>query len=69
MKYRRFVDSRHDRLGRPEELVNSYTSSKNPAQTADEVHWAGDGSGESWVIKAEFTQYGIVGRTDQIFDE
>lgn len=50
----------------PEELANSYYVWKNPAVTADDVHWSGDGSGEGWVVKAdspntelalEFVQY------------
>ena len=36
----------------PEELVNSYYVIKNPAITEDSVHWTGNGSGESWHIKA-----------------
>lgn len=36
----------------PEDLANSYQISKIPALTADDTHWAGDGSGESWVVKA-----------------
>jgi raffinose/stachyose/melibiose transport system substrate-binding protein len=37
----------------PEELAKSYYIIKNPAVTPDGVHWTGDGSGESWVIKAK----------------
>lgn len=36
----------------PEELVKTYTISKIPALTPDGIHWAGDGSGESWAVKA-----------------
>jgi raffinose/stachyose/melibiose transport system substrate-binding protein len=36
----------------PVELVESYYIVKNPALTADDVHWTGDGSGESWLIAA-----------------
>lgn len=36
----------------PEELVASYYIIKNPALTEDDVHWTGNGSGESWVVKA-----------------
>ena len=36
----------------PEELVESYYVAKNPALTADGVHWSGNGSGEGWVTKA-----------------
>ena len=50
----------------PEELAESYYVAKNPALTADGVHWSGNGSGEGWVVKAdspntelalEFVQY------------
>lgn len=50
----------------PVELAESYYIVKNPALTPDDVHWTGNGSGESWVIKAnspntelavEFVQY------------
>jgi raffinose/stachyose/melibiose transport system substrate-binding protein len=37
----------------PEELANSYYIVKMPALTADDVHWAGNGSGESWLVKAD----------------
>lgn len=36
----------------PQELVDSYYILKNPAVTEDDVHWTGNGSGESWLIKA-----------------
>lgn len=36
----------------PEELVANYTVAKNPALTADSIHWSGNGSGEGWVTKA-----------------
>lgn len=36
----------------PQELVDSYYIVKNPALTEDDVHWTGNGSGESWLIKA-----------------
>lgn len=50
----------------PEELASSYQVIKNPALTADDIHWSGNGSGEGWVVRAdspntelalEFVQY------------
>ena len=36
-----------------EDFINNYEVFKTPAQTKDSVHWAGDGSGESWVVAAK----------------
>ncbi len=36
----------------PEEFLDQYYVVKNPALTADDIHWTGDGSGEGWVTKA-----------------
>jgi raffinose/stachyose/melibiose transport system substrate-binding protein len=36
----------------PVEIAESYYIIKNPAAAEGEVHWTGNGSGESWLIKA-----------------
>ena len=36
----------------PEELAANYSVAKNPALTAEDIHWSGNGSGEGWVTKA-----------------
>ena len=36
----------------PEELAANYYVAKNPALTAEDIHWSGNGSGEGWVTKA-----------------
>jgi ABC-type glycerol-3-phosphate transport system substrate-binding protein len=43
----------------PPEFADSYYVAKTPALTADGVHWAGDGSGDGWVLNAQSPNYDL----------